>query len=58
MSIPILPAAGILVDKVGKRCELLFGSFIVIFAMYVMMYFGPTFPDEYQTAALMWVLIP
>lgn len=58
MSIPILPLAGILVDRIGRRCELLTGSFVMIFAMYCMMYFSPVYYHEYTNAALLWVLIP
>lgn len=58
MSIPILPLAGIFVDRVGRRCELMLGSFTLITAMYLMMLLGPTFEDGYSTAALCWVLIP
>lgn len=58
MSIPVLPLAGMLVDKIGRRNELLTGSFIVIFAMYCVMWFSPVYYDEYDSTALYWILVP
>lgn len=57
MSIPILPLAGMLVDRIGRRCELMTGSFIVIFASYCLMLFGPTY-EVYEPSALIWVMVP
>jgi len=58
MSIPVLPLAGVLVDRVGRRSELLTGSFVVIFACYCMMYFSPVYYHGYENAALLWIMVP
>jgi len=57
-SIPFLPLSGFIVDRVGRRCELMIFSFVIITSMYIMMLAGPTFPNKYEHAALMWTIVP
>ena len=48
MSIPILPISGIIVDRIGRRGELMIASFVLIFVGYIIMLLGPTYPHPHS----------